>query len=74
MIEILSAHLWILRDPPLSGFPTDQRPSHRTCDDAAGGQKDRGGEDDPSTPLEMGDEDEDIDQEGKQREQQGWQE
>ena len=56
VVEILSAHLSIFRDPLLSCFPTDQRASHSTGDYTAGSQQDCCGKDDPSSPLQVRDE------------------
>lgn len=57
VVEIIGAtHLRILRDPLLSGFPANQRSSHRACDN--GGCDDQNGsrEIDPTAPLQMRDE------------------
>jgi hypothetical protein len=71
LVEAGTVHLIIVGDPLLSRFPADQGASHGTGDDAAGRQKDCCRQDEPASEGEVGDEDENVDEEGEQGEKEG---
>lgn len=66
IVEVLAAHLCIFGDATFSRLAADEGATHGAGHDAAGGQQDGGPEDDPSAPLEMRHEEQDVNQEGEQ--------
>lgn len=66
VVVILPAHFRIFLDPLLPGFPGDEGAAHGAREDAAGNDEDDSGEHDPAAPLHVGDEEQDVDEEGEQ--------
>lgn len=65
----LAVHLVVLCDAPLSCLSADQSPAHGACHDSTCNNDDGGRQHDPSSPSHVRYEEQDVDEEGQQRNQ-----
>jgi len=70
-VVVLTIHLGILGDALLARLPRNQGPPHSACDKTRGDDQNRGGQDNPSSPLHVRNEEENVDQKCQQGDEQG---
>ena len=65
----LTVHVVVFCNAPLTCLAADQCPSHSACYDSACNDDDGGCQHDPSSPSHVWDEEQNVDEEGQQRDQ-----
>ena len=73
VVVVLAAHLGVLGDALLARLAADDGAAHGAGQHAADDDQDGGGQHDPAAPAHVGDEEQDVDEEGEQRDQEGGQ-
>lgn len=70
IVKILPTHFSVFCDAPLPRLAADKCPAHGTCDHTASHKQNGGHEHNPSSPFEMRNEQQDVDEESQERHEQ----